>query len=93
MVVVESLIWDDWNREHITRHDITPEEIEEVCHGKHQAKESYRSRILITGKTKAGRNLFIVLSPEDRNLKPYGKGIYYVITAFEKEVTHDQHTD
>ena len=92
MVVVNSFIWDEWNRGHIAHHNITPEEIEEVCHGRHQAKESHRNRILITGKTKAGRNLFIVLSPEDRNLKPYGKGIYYVITAFEKEVAND-HTD
>ena len=93
MVVVNSFIWDEWNKGHISRHNITPEDIEEVCHGKHQTKESYRNRILITGKTKAGRDLSIVLSPEDRSLKPYGKGIYYVITAFEKGVTNDQHAD
>ena len=93
MIAVKNFIWDEWNRKHIARHNITPEEIEEICHGRHQAKESYRNRILITGKTKAGRNLSIVLSPEDRNLKPYGKGIYYVITAFKKEVTNDQQTD
>ncbi len=39
------------------------------------------------GKTKAGKNLSIVLSPEDPNLKPYDSGIYYVVTAFEKKVT------
>lgn len=87
MTVVNSLIWDDWNREHLTRHHISPEEVEEICHGKHLTVESYRRRILIMGKTKAGKGLSIVLSPENPNLKPYGHGIYYVVTAFEKEVT------
>ena len=92
MIAVNSFIWDEWNRRHIAQHNITPEEIEEICYGRYQARKSYRNRILISGKTKLGKNLSIVLSPEDRNLKPYGKGAYYVITAFEKEVTNDQLT-
>jgi hypothetical protein len=47
-------------------------------------KESYRKRIIISGKTRKGRNIIIILSPEDRNLKVYGSGTYYPITAFEK---------
>jgi len=43
-------------------------------------------RFLLIGKTKRGRQLAIVLSPEDRNLEIYGNGFYYVITAFEMEV-------
>lgn len=86
MVDIKGLIWDDWNRGHISRHAVSPEAVEEVCNGKHIIVESYRKRILIVGKTKSGRKLAIVLSPEDRNLQIYGNGIYYVITAFEKEV-------
>ncbi len=86
MIVVKRLIWDDWNRKHMNHHGITQEDIEEVCHGKHKVRESYRKRILITGKTKRGKQLAIVLSPEDRNLRPYSNGTYYVITAFIKEV-------
>lgn len=86
MTLVNSLIWDEWNKKHIAKHRITIKEIEEVCHGSHQVKESYRKRILIVGKTKNSRLLAIVLSPENKNLEPYGKGIYYVVTAFEKEV-------
>lgn len=81
---INKLIWDDWNRNHIAKHDIILEEVEEVCNGNFVAIESYRKRILIKGKTQKGRNLAIVLSPEDRNLKTYGVGIYYPITAFEK---------
>lgn len=84
--MVKGLIWDDWNRKHMNQHGITQQEIEEVCHGKHKVKESYRKRILIIGKTKRGKQLAIVLSPENRDLQPYSNGIYYVITAFKKEV-------
>ncbi len=86
MIVITGLVWDEWNREHLARHSISPEEVEEVCHGNYEITESYRKRLLIVGKTKRGRKIAVVLSPEDRNLKYYGKGIYYVITAFEKEV-------
>jgi len=86
MVVVNGLIWEEWNKEHIANHDVSVKEVEEVCNSKYQVIESFRKRILILGKTKANRNLAVVLSPEDRNLKRYGNGIYYVITAFEKEV-------
>jgi len=38
----------------------------------------------MSGKTKDSRKLTIILSPEDRNLRIYGEGIYYLITAFEE---------
>lgn len=84
MIEVKELIWDDWNRDHIAEHKILPEEIEEVCHGTFQAVESYRKRIQVMGKTKRGRKLVIILSPEDRDLKTYERGVYYPITAFEE---------
>ncbi|MBU3978407.1 hypothetical protein KJ980_03570 [Patescibacteria group bacterium] len=86
MIVVSGLVWDEWNREHLARHSISPEEVEEVCHGKYKISESYRKRLLIVGKTTRGRKIAIVLSPQDRSLKYYDNGVYYVITAFEKEV-------
>ena len=84
MIVVNGLIWDNWNKNHIAEHEVTTEEVEEVCHGKFKAIQSYRERIQIIGKTKKGRKLIIVLSPEDKNLNVYGDGIYYPITAFEE---------
>lgn len=86
MISVNGLVWDEWNREHLARHKISPEEVEEVCNGEYSITESYRKRILIIGKTKKDKKIAIVLSSEDRNLEPYDNGIYYVITAFEKEV-------
>lgn len=85
MILVRGLVWDDWNKEHIYRHGVSIKEVEEVCHGKYDVIESYRKRIQIVGKTKNGKTIIIIISPEDRKLKAYGKGIYYPITAFEKE--------
>ena len=84
MIVVNGLIWDDWNRKHLKSHGVKPEEVEEVCHSTYHAIESYRERIQLTGTTKVGRKLVIILSPEDRKLNKYGKGIYYPITGFEE---------
>ena len=86
MTLVNILIWDEWNREHLAKHHISPDEIEEVCQGKHKSVQSYRHRLLLIGQTKSGRKLSIVLSPKDNSLQPYGKGIYYVITAFETKI-------
>ena len=84
MISVKGLIWDNWNRAHIVKHEVSVKEVEEVCHGKYKAVESYRKRIQIMGRTKRGRNLTIILSPEDRDLKLYEDGEYYPITAFEE---------
>jgi len=85
MIEIYGLVWDDWNKEHIRKHRITIEEVEEVCHRKHTIKESYRKRIQLIGTTAKGKTIAIVLSPEDRNLRRYRKGMYYVVTAFRKE--------
>lgn len=85
-IKIKGFIWDGWNKEHIAKHDVTVAEVEEACHAKPEIVDSYRKRLLLFGKTKNGRMLAVVLSPEDRNFQPYPKGIFYVITAFEKEV-------
>ena len=84
MIRVNGLIWDDWNKKHIARHRVTIEEVEEVFLGTFRAVESHRKRIQISGSTRSGRKLTIILSPEDRNLTPYENDMYYPITAFEE---------
>ncbi len=86
MVVIKGLIWDEWNKAHIAEHKLTVEEVEDVCHSKFEAVQSYRKRIQISGNTKNGKKLIIILSPEDRKLHLYPEGIYYPITAFYEEV-------
>ena len=46
MIVIRRLIWDSWNITHIARHDVTPDEVEDVCHGEYMASQSYKGRML-----------------------------------------------
>ncbi len=68
------LRWNDWNIAHVARHEVVPEEVEQVCHGKPWFSQTYQERIRAIGPTKAGRMLTVILAPE-------GEGMYYVITA------------
>ena len=60
-VRIECLIWDDWNRDHITKHGVLPDEAEEVIGGAPVVWETYKSRLQIVGPTTAGRVLSIVV--------------------------------
>jgi hypothetical protein len=74
MVYVRRLIWDSWNVAHIGRHEVTPEEVEEACHGDALVQQTYAGPLLLIGPTLAGRMLAVVLAPESR-------GVYYPVTA------------
>ena len=74
MIKVKSLIWDEWNREHLKEHNVSEEEVEEVCKDILKQQPTYGTRYLIFGKTGKGRLLTIVLAREAR-------GTYYVVTA------------
>lgn len=56
-IIVNSLIWDDWNKEHIDKHDVTVEETEEACQGKHEVIETFRKRFLLKLKILRTRNI------------------------------------
>jgi uncharacterized protein len=74
MLNVNRLIWDSWNVAHIARHDVTPDEVEEACHGDPVVLESYGGRLVLVGPTMAGKLLAAVFAPE-------GEDTYYVVTA------------
>ena len=76
-LVIKSLIWDDWNVAHIARHDVLPNEVEEVCAGNRIEREAYRQRIFLVGTTKTGRILTVILEPREE------QGVYRPITAYE----------
>ena len=61
---VKRLIWDDWNVSHIARHGVTPEEIEEICHGRHAVRQGYAGRVILIGRTQAGRLVAAILDPD-----------------------------
>jgi uncharacterized protein len=72
---IDRLIWDAGNIIHIARHGVVPDEVEEVCYGDPLFQITYANRFLVTGLTKAGRMLSVVLDPEEE------EGTYYVVTA------------
>jgi hypothetical protein len=75
MIDIKRLIWDTTNREHIARHGVTPDEVEEVCHGEYVVLDGHHGRLLVIGLTSKGRALTTVLDPEPE------EGVYYPVTA------------
>lgn len=66
--------WDAGNIEHILKHNVVPNEIEEACVNKPYVRKSTEGKYLIYGVTDSGRYLFIVGTNR-------GKGIFRTITA------------
>jgi uncharacterized DUF497 family protein len=76
MILIRRLRWDDWNIAHIARHRVTPEEVEQVCHGHFVLLRGKKGRVIIVGPTHRRRLLAVVLEPE-----PEEEGVYYPVTA------------
>jgi uncharacterized DUF497 family protein len=73
---IERLHWDDWNRDHIAKHAVQPEEEEEVIAGLPNVNETYKQRLQLVGPTIAGRMLAVVVGAV-----PDRPGNYYVFSA------------
>jgi uncharacterized DUF497 family protein len=72
---VRELIWDNWNIEHIARHNVLPEEVEDICQTNPQTESANKGRIRVTGVTSKGRIISAFLDPEP---KPAS---YYTVSA------------
>ncbi len=72
-IIVKSLLWDDYNVEHIKRHNVAKNEVERAV--KHIAwhKRTYHGRYLATGRS-GSRILSIVIRRKKQTT-------YYVVTA------------
>jgi uncharacterized DUF497 family protein len=73
---IERLVWDDWNRDHIAKHGVLPEEAEEVVAGDPIYRTSYKQRLVATGPTVTGRILTVVIGEV-----PNQSGSFYVFSA------------
>lgn len=74
VVSVRRLVWDPWNVAHIARHKVSPEEVDEACHGEYIVRQGHTGRLLIIGPTKSKRILAVVLACKTIH-------VYYVVTA------------
>ncbi len=75
-MVIGELYWDDENVQHIARHNVSPQEVEDVCFGVYIGKRESNQRYVLSGQTVAGRYLNVVI-------ERVGKGVFRPITAFE----------
>jgi uncharacterized DUF497 family protein len=73
---IDRLLWDEWNRDHIAKHAVLPEEAEEVIAGLPRVNATYKQRLQLVGPTLAGRMLSIVVGAV-----PDRPGVYYVFSA------------
>lgn len=72
-IKIEQLIWDEWNVEHIKKHNVTQKEIEEAVVSVVTHKKGYSRRILLIGRT-GTRIVSVVISKETMDR-------YYIVTA------------
>lgn len=75
-MIIGDLQWDDENVEHIARHNVNPQEVEDICFGSHISERESNQRYILSGQTAAGRYLNVVI-------ERVGKGLFRPITAFE----------
>jgi uncharacterized DUF497 family protein len=71
---INDFIWNEWNINHIARHGVTPQEVEEACFNQPLCRKTKSNLYLIYSQTDAGRYLLIVLRLNPSN-------IAYPITA------------
>lgn len=74
VILIQELVWNNWNIEHIGRHHILPREVEEVCYSNPVISRARNGTLRIIGQTYSGRLLTIFLASRDR-------GSYFVVTA------------
>jgi uncharacterized DUF497 family protein len=74
-IVIRRLIWDDWNIEHISRHNVIPAEVELSLSDKHAVfLRAKQGRVMVLGRAKK-RLLTTILNAQPE------EGAFYVITA------------
>ena len=74
------LLWDERAEEHIARHGLTPEDVDEACFDPDRHVTVARSGTYrLIGRTDAGAMLAVFLAPRPAVLA--GPGCYYPVTA------------
>lgn len=74
VLIIEKLIWNKENIDHIKKHDVTRVEINQVVKRDYNNQPTYGNRLMIFGKTKKGRKLTVILIEKEKNN-------YLIITA------------
>ena len=75
---IRRLRWNEWNIEHIQKHGVSQDEVEDVCYSRHFNIKSGKGKMALWGQTADGRYLIVILVIEE-----YGD--YYPISARDME--------
>lgn len=76
IIGIDRLYGDDWNRDHIAKHQVVPEEVEQAVITSLVTNETYKSRYQLIGSTLSGRVLSVIFGavPDQEN-------VWYVFSA------------
>lgn len=74
MLIVNRLVWDEWNIAHIARHKVNQTDVEQACHNRFAIRPSYNNRLLLIGQSDDDKILAVILALKEENT-------YYVVTA------------
>jgi hypothetical protein len=77
------LSWDEWNLEHIGKHRVRVEEVEEAAKGHPVFVESYKDRLLMVGPSASGRMLTVAIGEV-----PQKPGVY--LLCLQRQVVYAQ---
>ncbi len=72
-IKISQLIWDEWNTEHIKKHNVTIAEVKEAIQNINAHRKGYAGRILLIGRA-GKRTLAIVVVPKENSK-------YYPVTV------------
>lgn len=76
-IVIKKLIWDEWNREHIKKHNVSVDEAEEAVNNLIAHKKGKKGRFIAIGRS--GTRIISVLVGRKET------GVYYVATARDSD--------
>lgn len=72
-IKIKTLLWDDWNTEHIKKHDVTIDEVGIAARNISWHKKAKNGRYLVGGRS-GTRILSLIVRRKERTT-------YYVVTA------------
>lgn len=76
-IIVKKLIWDEWNIEHIKKHNVSQNEVEEIAGKIIAHKKAKKGRYLIIGRVGL-RILSVAINRKE-------VGSYYPVTARDSD--------
>lgn len=74
MIVINELVWDEYNLNHIQKHNVSQLEIVEASQQIDSVLQGKKNRLVVVGKTNKKRVITFILDKKEENK-------YYLVTA------------